>query len=1144
MLNLVTGRSGCGKTEYLRSILRDRAVSGDSKLLLIVPEQFSFESERAFLTDMDTKDAQKIEVLSFTRLCDYVGRELGGLCGTVADSGIKIIVMLRALEGLSDSLEWYSSHIHSVSLAKELISLISEFKKERVTPEMIREVSEKTNLNTLKIKLREIALIYEAYNALLSQSYIDNDGEHEKLISILKEHNFFEGYTICIDAFKGFTGQEFEIIKYIILQADEVYLSLTTDRIHNTESPVIFGAVADTAKHIECIAKECGVRIKIIDESKYSPKEGIRFCSEELAFLEKNIFSPTPKKYEKPQENISLVTADNIHDECAFIASTVRKLVRENKIRLSDIAIIVRNEESYSSELRSALKHCEIPVFEDKRQPIGSQPLMCCCKSVLGILKNGFSTENILRYLKCGLSPLEDNDISELENYALMWNLRPGDWLTDFEASPAGTDELKTDAAKERNSEKLTKLNNLRKQIIIPLLSLKKSANDTTASEISKEFYDFLVKTDVQNKLKDFAVTLNENGFTALACEQNKVWDILMDILSNLSAVHGDIKTDIATYENLFCAVLSVTDIGSIPHTLDEISVGSADRIRLANPKVVFVAGCAEGVFPAVWQDSGVLSSGDRKIISELGISLGLSNELKACDEYFIAYSAVTSPREKLYVSYHKSETDGTGLIPSVIFESIREIFSDSISVTDVSTLSPLYFSETTFSSFFSYARNCNAFKSDDEETVTQLNSIRYALSENGFEDRFAALDRAAQKKVFAINDKSISTQLFGNDMFLSASRVDVYHKCPFEYFCKYGIRAMPRKRATIDPALSGTVVHFVLENILREIKTDELISLSDNDLKAETDKWLGIYLDDFIGGNVGKTKRFIYLYNRLSYSLYDIIKRLRDEFSQSEFSPCDFELPIDNKAYEDNSGVPSYTLSLSDGGTLEIHGSVDRVDKYEKDGKTYIRIVDYKSGGKEFVLSDVLYGLNMQMLIYLFAIEAGGQKRYGDVVPAGIMYYTAKRISVSMSSKSSDPESIEKKLRKERLGSGLFLSDENTLLAMEKELGGKFIPVGISKSGDSFTGNVITAEQMGKLRRRIDDILRQMAENLHSGIIPATPAYEKSRYKNTCKYCDYSSVCGMPNENIHEIEKYELKDVFEMINEDTLPGKDGENNE
>ncbi|MDO4831801.1 MAG: PD-(D/E)XK nuclease family protein [Clostridia bacterium] len=1149
MLNLVLGRSGCGKTEYLRSVLRSRAVSGDSKLLLIVPEQFSFESERSFLLSMRTEDAQKIEVLSFTRLYNYVGRTLGGLSGVTANNGIKIIVMLRALEGLSDSLEWYSSHIRSVSLAKELVSLISEFRKERITPEALREVSKKTPLNTLKTKLGEIALIYEAYDALFAKTYVDEDTAHERLIKSLKENRFFEGYTICIDAFKGFTGQEYEILKHIISQADEVYLSLTLDNIHHTESTMIFGSVKDTARHLERIAKETNAGVKIVKKEEAGLRDGARFESKELAFLEENLFSPSPKKYEAAEENevsqesITLVTAATIHDECKFIASTVRKLIRENGLKLSEVAVVVRNEEEYSSELRSALKHCDIPVFEDKRQPVSSQPLMCCCKSVLEILKNGFTTENILRYLKSGLSPLTERETAELENYALMWNLHARDWISDFEASPAGMDELTSDEAKAYDKNRLKELNESRKKAIEPLLLLKKRTSDTTSHEISEVFYDFLLKTDVPDKLKVFASALNENGFTALACEQDRVWDILMDILSSLSSIYGETKTDITTYENLFSAVLSVTDIGSIPHTLDELIIGSADRIRLSNPKVVFVAGCAEGVFPAVWQDSGILSSNDRKLLSSLGLPLGLSYELKACEEYFIAYSALTSATERVYVSYHRTDTDGSSLMPSVIFENLKELFSENIRITDVDDLSPVYFSETAISSFFAYAENYGLLKGKDEERIIDLNSIRDVFSGSLFENRFKVLDRVSQKRTFKIEDEEISTELFGKNMFLSASRVDVYHKCPFEYFCKYGLRAMPAKRAELDSALGGTVIHFVLEQIIGESGKEGILAFSEEELKDTVNKWLDIYLNDYIGGTAGKTDRFLYLYNRLSRSLYDIVKRLRDEFTVSDFIPCDFELPIDNKAAESNEGVPSYTLNLPDGGTLEIHGSVDRVDKYEKDGITYIRIVDYKSGGKDFVLSDILYGLNMQMLIYLFAIEAGGAQRYGDIRPAGIMYYPAKRTSVNMSSRNMTPEKVEKLKLQNDLGSGLFLLDKNTLCAMEKDIGGRYIPITVKsnkKDGtDELKGNLITAEYMGKLRRRIDEILCRMAENLHQGVIPAQPVHENSRYKNTCKYCDYFSVCGTEGEDIREIKNFTNNEVF-----DELDTEEGENNE
>ncbi len=1129
MLHIITGRSGHGKTTYVNGILRELAQGGNEKLLLIVPEQFSFASEREMLTLLGTRDAQHIEVLSFTRLYDYVGRSLGGLAHDFADDGTKIIIMLRALEGLRDELSFYASHAESVALARELISLISEFKKECVTPQMLRDAAEKTESKTLALKLRELALIYTAFTSLFENRYDDSDTLPDKLCETLSRNNFFDGYTIVIDEFKGFTAQEFEIISHLLRQADNVYITLCTDDIYGKCPSMIWDSVNETGKRLVRIAKEAGVTAAV--DKATDRINCTRFNSDALKHIECNLFSPTGKPFDKKAEDITLCVAQDLRDECNFIAAAVRKLMRNDGIRLKDMAVIVRNEDAYKRELVAALSRFEIPVYEDTRQPIMNQPLVSLCKSVLELCTEGFTTENILRYLKTGLSPLTDIEIAELENYALMWGLTAAGWKSDFTLSPSGMNERHDDSY----DEKLTALNDMRKRAVFPLLDLKKALSQKdrqepiTALHISESIYSFLLKTGVNTRLCDMAREFQNDGYPSLAAEQNRVWEILMSVLNKLGVVYGDQPTSPVTYYNLFCAVISSTDLGSIPHGLDEITIGSADRIRLTSPKVVFVAGCAEGVFPKVTETKGLLTASDRRNLALLGIDLGMPTELAACEERFIAYSAVTAATDKLFVSYHRTEGANESLMPSVIYESIYALTggdNSGANVVDTDTLPVDYFAETEESAFAAYAAAFSQrhTKRVEDDFKTSLASLRAAVkSTPDYRDKLFALDSVVRPKNFKIKKPEIATELFGKHMGVSASRVEVYHHCAFQYFCKYGLGAEPRRKAELNPAVAGTVVHYVLEKIIAEHGKDGLIAMDANGRKATVDKWLLTYLQESIGGFDDKTLRFRYLYNRLAFSLYDIVSRLCAEFSSSDFTPCDFELSIGNE----ERGIPAYKLELENGGHIAVYGSVDRVDKFEKDGKTYIRVVDYKTGGKDFVLSDVLSGLNMQMLIYLFAIEAGGEKRYGDVVPSGILYYPAKRNPVRMTNKSMDPDEIQNAKEKADAGNGLFLLDDDILEAMEHGKAGHFIPIVDGKG--RLKDNLITLENMARLRRRIDDTLKEMAYDLRSGKIQAYPVLSGD-YKRTCEYCDYASVCRLENGDTKELRKMKSAEVYELL--------------
>lgn len=1122
MLHLVTGRAGSGKTATLRNLLGSLAAEGKEKLLLIVPEQYSFLSERAILEQFGPQVGQRIEVLSFTRLAaDYVFRELGGMAGQMADDASKIILMLRAMNSVQDKLSFYQDHANSVPLAKELLHLVKELHQAAVVPEQLEtiaaELTDRTNLST---KLTDLSLILQAYEAFFSRNYMDEDLLPERLCEKLDQTNFFRGYTIGIDGFKGFTGQELELLRRLIKQADDVYITLPTPDLTGEDPQMIFPAVKRTGKELETLAKKDGTKVFL----EGCAHNGIRFQEEALKVLEQELFSPLAKKWDGTQSSVFAYEADTLTEECNYIAATARKLMREQGLRSKDMAVIVRQEEDYKQELLSAFRRYDIPFFDDSRQPIINQPLIVLMNGLLTILNYGFTTENLLHYVKSGLSPLTQNEVSELENYALLWNLKAKDWQNEFTLSPFGLDPCNKDIA----AEKLAKLNSYRTKIMVPLTHLKFDVKDSNAEGICKAFYLFLKNTNVPNALERLAVAYDKNGFTELAIEQDRIWTMLMDIFDKLATYSGTAVMSIGTFANLFGAVVEMATFANIPSGLDEITVGSADRIRLENPKVVFLAGCAEDRFPATVKITGVLNRAERHLLrEEFELNLSLSEEDKAAEERFMAYAAACSATDRLYLSYHKLDGNES-LTPSILITSAQTLFGETI-LHSGKDLSDAYFAETKDSAFATYAR-CLA----NPDAASLAAGLREALKDDV---RLKALDATLEDREFQMDNPAVATELFGKDMGLSASRVDNYHKCAFGYFCRYGLKAEPRKTATLDAAHNGTVIHYVLEQIIKDSTMPALIQMTKEERHLLVERWLNTYVEEELGGLSNKPLRFQYLYRRLAYTLTDVVERLVEEFKNSDFLPTDFELSIGPKEGED--GIPAYTLPLPQGGSLSIYGSIDRVDTYEKDGTTYVRVVDYKSGGKDFVLSEVVnYGINMQMLIYLFATMENGGQRYKSPSPAGIYYYPAKRAKLKMETRAEGTETLTKQKSKADLGSGLFVLNEDLLEAMEHGLEKKSIPIGSDffKKDGSLKDGLITEDNLFTLRDRINHILIQMASSLQEGLIPANPAWDASRGLGPCKYCDYYPICRLEEDrykrspNFKEVVKTSQQDAIDEL--------------
>ncbi len=1098
MLHLILGRAGAGKTTHVHKLLEDFARAGEREMLLIVPEQYSFFTERALLERLGAKDAGKIEVLSFSRLADSVFRIYGGKTGQQIDDSGRAVYMSLALEGAGDKLDVYSRHRQSTAVVREMLGLSSEFKQNAVSPEEIMAVSNNMKDCLLKKKTREISIILSAYDALVGQSFFDGQDTLTNLYGTLLQHQYFENKIVAIDAFRGFTVQELKIIEMILAQSKDTYITLCTDELYPFQGDTgVFGHTKRTAGKLIETAKRHNVSVAkplvLTDDGVFNniPPKTSRRKEEALAALEAGLYKPGAPVYEKETEAVTLVAAADIVSECEFVAFTIKRLMREDSLRCREIAVIARSAESYEAQLKSALKKCGVPVFIDKRQPIITQPLIVLVRSAIEIAANGFSPDAVMRCLKTGLPGFSVEDISLLENYALLWNMNGNRWLQVWTAHPGGYgNELF-----EEDKKLLERLNKLRASATAPLVKLRASFENADGETAASAVYEFLTEINAGENLKNFAVSLEENGEPVLALEQERIWDDLMAVLDNIATALKGSRLSAKRFRELFDLIISTRSLGTLPQGLDEITIGSADRIRTASPKAVFIVGANEGVFPRSPVTAGVLNDIERQKLIELGLQVSDPAEFKIIEERFIVYAALCSASEKLFVSYARKDLAGAQLSPSEIVAQIKTIFpnclkKDTADIPDIETVEGLRPAFELTAKLWCKGNELYA-------------SLReFFNSREDYKDKLLAFDRAVSSKQFEIEDKDTALALFRKDMYMSASRVESYFKCAFAYFCKYGLKAEPRITAELDPMQKGTVIHYVLQKLIEKYPGKELSVLPKEQRQTEIQTFLNEYLEEKMGGSQDKQQRFTYLFNRLSSILEEVAARLAKEFETGSFVPVSFELKIDN-----DGDVPPYDIALEDGGTLKIKGFVDRVDKMETNGKSYVRVVDYKSSGKEFLLSDVLEGLNMQMLIYLFAIWQNGAALYGDIIPAGVLYMPVNAPAAKLN-RNATPAEIEAEKIKNSCMSGMLLKNLVVILGMEKDGEGIFIPAEI-RNGEP-EGTLISFEQMKKLKTRADEILRDMAHSLHAGRIAAVPS--KDAYKTGCEYCDYAGVCGHEN--------------------------------
>ncbi len=1104
MLRIITGRTGSGKTRKVRSIIADIARNEADKSIIIVPEQFSFETERAMLSLLGNRKANNTEVLSFSRLAEKILEKCGKLPQKTVDDAARAILMSIAVESLQDKTVSFRKYIKNPALINNLVAFRREMKRCKILPETLFAASGLVRRDSFSLKLSELSEIYRCYDALVHDSFGDDTDYLDILSDILESEDFFSGKTVAVDGFSGFSAQEYSVLEKIMKTADDLYVTFCYDAESRNGKYEIFRNVHNEIKTLTDIAKRAGV--KIASRENLLPKE--EYKAPELNFLEKNIFGSGSGEFPESASAVSLIPCKNKKDECDAVSAEIRRLVRTENYRYRDIAVIERNEGSYKNDLAHSFRKYDIKCFFDSRQPISAQPLIVFIRALLDITVNGFSADSVFTLLKTGLYGFTTEEICEIEDYVFMWNITSAAWKNEWTDNPDGFGT----EFDESSEKKLSELNSLRERIVAPILHLKNKIKNTDGATVCKELFMFLRSMGVDENLKNIAAELNNNGDSELSLEQDTVWKITTEIFDTLNFAVGNKTVSVSRFAELFDILVSTKDVGVIPNGIDEVIVGSADRIRASAPKAVFIVGANSGIFPGAGSGGVLLSDKERTELIEKNVELISNIEYNSVNELYIAYRALSLSTDKLYVSYSSFDADGDSLFPSEIVSEIKSLLP-KCSVMENNTLGRIESEKSAFSALAGESAHGSVLGS----------SLYDYFKENGGEDKIRMIDKIC-KDTFALNDRETAEKLFGKNMFLTASRTEKYYTCPFEYFCQYGLKAKPKKPAQVDPAQAGTIIHYVLETVLREYPKEKFTSLSKDETKKITSSIIDRYIEEQMSGTENKSASFRRTIELIKERTFKIVLRLQEEFKNCDFTPVSFELNINI-----DGEIPAYKLMLDGGNSINVVGKVDRVDSWQDGDNNYIRVIDYKTGVKDFKLSEVLEGINMQMLIYLFAIWQNGAPKYGNIVPAGVLYFPAKaqRISSSKISRYTPDEKLRKAETDEYKMKGMVLNNAGVINAMEHGMGGVLIPSKADKKGN-ISGNVISLKSLYKLKDYIDGEIKNMAYSLYDGLIDACPI------KDACSYCDYKTVCKRESDGkLRELADCSFDDAISALGGD-----------
>ena len=1069
MLQFVFGRAASRKTYYIHEEIKKQTLKDNNNLILLVPEQYTFETEKAMLSLLGDGFMSKVNVLSFTRLCETAGQLYGGVAGIKLTDSQRVILLSKALKKLGTQISVFKRYINSTTFIKQLSLLIGEFKMAGVSSDALLKSATELDNKMLSEKISEIALIYATYDNLLKGVYIDPLDELEVFYKKAEQNKFFCSKTVFIDAFKGFTGEQLKVLRLLISQCKDVVISLCCDGEDKQGGVGVFSNICATAEYLKRYAIDCGVQVA---EPVYL--SGIRHSSPDLKALETLLSGDTNDKWCENNNNVFYGEFSSPLEEIDYTFRKIHNLVRSENYRYEDFVIIARDISKYERRLALASEKFEVPCFLDKRRGLLSSPF---ARFVVNLLfaANSFDTQSILSMLKTEFFELSDDEISKIEEYTYVWNIDKNTWLSDWGMDPAGLCE-QDDKKAEQTKKKLEELNEIRRKIVSPLLKIKNSFGNTCA-EVTKTVYETVIKLRCDVTLKKNCDVFFEQNNTDDAEFLMDSWDTVMSVLDDIVRCMGEETVTASEYIEVLKFAMSGTTLGVVPRMIDEVTCGSADRIRPSRPKVVFMLGMNQGEFPAPVSESGILLKADRLNLEKVGIEISDQFKKFAIDEKFLAYSSICSASEKVFVLRHNFEFDGTQKEESTVYSKIKNTFTEC-EIKDINN----YLPETKEDGFEMLAKR---YKNQDDLIVSLK---KYFENNEDYKWRLDAFDRTSVKTERRLNQDTLE-KLFKNDIYLSASKIEVYNKCPFSYFCKHVLKLAPLQKAELNVLQRGTIVHFVLEHVLKEFG-ESIAFATEEEISDKIHTYMSEYLSNIKGFEYLKIPRFEFLFKEIEKMLYQIIVHISHEFKNSDFKPKAFELSISDF----DGDIPALKLDFSPEKRAIITGQIDRVDVLkDTDGNEFVRVIDYKTGSKSFYLADVVYGLNLQMLLYLYILSKDKSQNYACKSPAGILYMPSNR-GMQSASKKESPLKMN----------GMLLNDSKVLAAMDKAGVGDYIPK--PPKTERAADPMISKEDFATVFEYVEKQVKNVAKNISNGVYDLCP--RDGTESSACKYCDFSHVC------------------------------------
>ena len=1089
------GFTSVAHDEIVKNITR--AIAAGKKAFLFVPEQQTLTAESEMCELLPPSAALSFEVTNFTRFTNTAFRTLGGISGEYITSAKKALVMWGVLTELSPMLAMTrgAKNIGSGTVTRAL-EAVNELASYGIRPDELRasELLAGEEDSRLKSKLSDLSLIYSLYKSKLSERYADLtedlSGLAQKLTS---DGSYLDGAVVFIEGFTSFTEPQYALIR-AMMKATAVNVVLTIKK--GAKDSFEYSEIRECEKRLIRLAKDVDCEVKLFSPDGKNPKFSpvLSEICELLWRTEGSVDNDSLQILDKNPETLRIFEAATPFDECDFIAADIKRRVMEGAA-YRDFAIIARSLESYLGILDTSLEKAGVPCFCASTKSINSFEAIKLINTAYGVIVRRFATAEVITYSKCGLIGATRDECDLFENYVTKWNIS-GSRFTDemmWNMNPRGFEALK-----ESDAEKLVQINEIRSKIIAPLSVFAENARAAkTVREHAEALLDFLLEIGLEGKLDERANELAALGETESAEQNRRLWRTICDSLDTIVEVLGDLPADSESFINQLSVVFTDAHMGSIPSYHDEVSVGRADMARLKDKKHVYLIGVNAGEFPKSVSDTSYFSDRDKATLARLGLAVEPDLGIKNARELY-SFSRSFSLAEKTVTLLYTAKTASLGsALPAEVIARITDLTEKRVlpkQIADLPLGAKIYSPELALE---------NLGKATPEEKA----AIKRALKNTEYEDVLAVSEGKLENDDVTIGEEAIGI-IVGKEIYLSQTKIDKYLKCPFKYFTSAFLGIEENDKAEINQLVVGNFIHSVLENVFNTVIKEgrSVADLSKEEREALTTEAAKEYAERELGSSTSAKNEVII--ERIRRVARPIVEGLCDEFANCRFTPVQCELRIDNYRPDTPDSI-IYDIDGTDRRVV-IGGYIDRLDTLKVGDDVYVRVVDYKTGIKQFTLDDVKNGENLQMLLYLKSVVETNSgeflKRIGadadaNLVPAGIVYVKTSVADVTVDHPSDELAEIEVKGSFERLGASL--DDAEVLGAMNPS----FTPMAKTRKGEEPRPLTYTREDWERINDEMKASVLSIAGEITSGRIVAKTNADNSSF-HPCTDCKYRYIC------------------------------------